>query len=234
MWEARRAQLYRRYAGGERKVEGQADDYAYFAAGLLELYQADFDGAWLAWAQQLMQAARERFYDDSDGLYFLAGRVGDPRLPARVKDSHDNVEPAPASIFAEAQLQLKLWSLTGEAAWREDAELSLRGHGADMERAPRALPYMLASLDAYLDPPAHIVIAGQRGDASTQAMLKVLRQGFHPGLAVLLAEPGQAGPSYAQGFKSEPGQAWAYVCQGFSCQAPVKDAAALAAALKGD
>jgi uncharacterized protein YyaL (SSP411 family) len=232
MWEPATGLLYRRYAGGERAVEGQADDYAYFAAGLIELYETDFDPAWLAWAQEILQAARRLFYDAGDGLYFLAGRVGDPRLPARVKDSHDNVEPAPASVFAE--LQLKLWALTGEDSWRQDAELTLRGHGADMERAPRALPTMLASLETYLDPPAHVVIAGQRGEASTQALLKVLRQGFHPGLAVLLAEPGQALPGYAQGFKSEPGQAWAYVCRGFSCQAPVKEAAALAAALKGD
>jgi uncharacterized protein YyaL (SSP411 family) len=232
MWEPNEGLLYRRFADGERKVEGQADDYTYMASGLLALYQADFNPAWLAWAETLMKAARTRFYDDSDGLYFLAGRTGDPRLPARVKDSHDNVEPAPASVAVENQLLL--WSLTGEDAWRADAERTLRGHGAAMERAPRALPYMLGDLDAFLNPPDHVVIAGKKGDASTQAMLKVLRREFRPGLAVLLAEPGQALPGYAQGFKSEPGQAWAYVCQGFSCQAPVKDAAALAAALKGD
>ena len=232
MWESSDQKLYRRYAGGERAVEGQADDYAYFAAGLLELYQTDFDPAWLNWSQELMHSARKQFYDESDGLYFLAGKVGDPRLPARVKDSHDNVEPAPASIYVEAQLWL--WSLTGETAWREDAERSLRGHGADMERAPRALPYLLGDMDAFLAPPLHVVIAGERHDASTQAMLKVLRQGFHPGMAVLLAEPGQSLPGYAKGFTSKAGEAWAYVCEGLSCKAPVKDVAALAAALKGN
>jgi uncharacterized protein YyaL (SSP411 family) len=231
MWEPKDALLYRRFAGGERAVEGQADDYAYFAAGLLELYQTDFDPAWLAWAQALLQSARKRFYDESDGLYFLAGHVGDPKLPARVKDSHDNVEPAPASVYAE--IQLWLWSLTGDEAWRKDAESTLQAYGADMGRAPRALPYMLGTLDAYLDPPAHVVIAGARADGATQAMLAVLRRGFHPGMAVLLAEPGQPLPGYAQGFRSEPGQAWAYVCQAFSCQAALKDAAGLAAALKG-
>ena len=232
MWESHEALLYRRYADGERKVEGQADDYAYLAAGLLELYQADFDPRWLQWSQELLRSAKTRFYDEKDGLYFLAGHVGDPRLPARVKDSHDNVEPAPPSIFAEAQL--KLWALTGDEAWRSQAEKTLKGHGADMERAPRALPYMIAVMGELLDPPAHVVIAGKRGEASTEALLKSLRQAFHPGLALLLAEEGQALPGYAQGFKMKAGQAQAYVCQGFSCKAPMEDAAALSAALQGD
>ena len=232
MWESNGALLYRRYADGERKVEGQADDYAYLAAGLVELYQADFDAQWLAWAEALMRSARRRFYDEKDGLYFLAGHVGDPRLPARVKDSHDNVEPAPASVFAGTQL--KLWALTGEDAWRADAERTLKGHGADMERAPRALPYMIAVVGELLDPPAHVVIAGRRGEASTEALLKPLRQGFYPGLALLLADEGRALPGYAQGFKMAQGKAQAYVCQGFVCKAPTGDPAALVGSLQGN
>jgi uncharacterized protein YyaL (SSP411 family) len=178
-----------------------------------------------------MHAARKGFYDERDGLYYLAGHVGDPRLPARVKDSHDNVEPAPASIFAETQL--KLWALTGEDAWRVDAEKTLKGHGADIERAPRALPYMIAVVAELLDPPAHVVIAGKRGEASTEALLQPLRQGFYPGLALLLAEEGRALPGYAQGFKMAGAQAQAYVCKGFTCQAPISDPAVLVATLKG-
>jgi uncharacterized protein YyaL (SSP411 family) len=219
MWEG--GVLYRRHAGGERAIEGQADDYAFLAQGLLSLYDSDFNPKWLETAIALMKAAREKFYDEGDGLYFVAGLTGDPLLPARVKDSHDNVEPAPASVMVENQL--KLWSLTGEESWRTDALRTLKGHGPDMDRAPRALPYMLASLDLALDPPAHVVIAGDPAAADTKALVAVLRKDFHPGLAVLLAAPGQAGPAYAQGFKTQGGKAAAYVCRAFACQAPVTD-----------
>jgi uncharacterized protein YyaL (SSP411 family) len=232
MWEPERGLLWRRWAAGERAVEGHADDYAYLALGLFELHQADLDPRWLKAAQALLEAARERFYDEKDGHYFLAGRIGDPRLPVRIKDSHDNVEPAPASVFSE--LQLRLWALTGEAQYREDAERTLKGMQPDLLRAPRALPRLAASLDLALSEPIHVVLAGKREGADTKALLKVLHTGFRPRLVVLLADPDsrEALPAYAQGFKLVDGKAAAYVCKGMACQAPVTTVEALAEQLK--
>ncbi|HTB22234.1 MAG TPA: thioredoxin domain-containing protein [bacterium] len=225
MWDPGRAGLWRRYAGGEAAVEGQADDYAFLAWGLLELHQATLEPRWLKACAELCAAARPRFFDESDGLYFCGGKSGDPLLPARVKDSHDNVEPAAASVFAD--LQLRLWGLGVEGPWRADAEMTLKGHLKDLFRSPRSLPFMAAALDRALSPPQRLVVAGDGSQARTQALLKVGRGRWLPGLDRLLVEPGRPLPDYPGGFALRQGLPAAYLCRDFTCRAPTTETAEL-------
>ncbi|MGH7442458.1 MAG: thioredoxin domain-containing protein [bacterium] len=222
LWDKDSSRLQRRYAGGEAALDGQADDYAFLAWGLLELHQATLEGRWLAACRDLLNAARTRFFDEQDGLYFSGGIKGDPRLPARVKDAHDNVEPAPASVFAE--LQLRLWGLGLGDDWRADAEKTLKGHLQDLKRAPRSLPFMAAALDRALSPPRRLVIAGRPSDPRAQALLAVGRDRWLPDLDRLWAGPGADYPLM-------DGRPAAYLCEGFSCKAPVSEPAVLKALL---
>jgi len=229
MWDPASGRLWRRYAAGEAAVEGQADDYAFLAWGLLELHQATLQPRWLAACEALLDAARPRFYDEADGLYFCGGKAGDPRLPARVKDSHDNVEPAPASVFAD--LQVRLWSLTGRAAWREDAERTLKGHLNELARAPRSLPFMAAALDRALSAPAHLVLAGDPADPRFQALARATQGAFLPLLDRLAADPGRPLPGWAAAFTLVDGRPAAYLCRDFACALPVTDPGALRSGL---
>jgi len=232
MWDPGTGRLWRRWAGGEAAIEGQADDYAFLAWGFLELHQATLDPAWLDAAQALLKAAKARFFDERDGSYFNGGLQGDARLPVRLKDSHDNVEPAPASVFVD--LQLRLWSLTGDAAWRADAERGLKACWADLARAPRSLAFMAGALDRLLRPGSHLVVCGPKDAPGTQALLAAARGGFHPDLDCLWTEAGAAPlPGGPGGFSLVDGKPAAYLCRGLACSAPLTDPAALAQALQG-
>jgi hypothetical protein len=226
MWDAGTGTLWRRYAGGERAVEGQADDYAFLAWGLLELHQATLEPRWLEACAAMMKAARPRFYDERDGQYFNGGIEGDARLPVRVKDAHDNVEPAPASVFAE--VQLRLWLLQGDEAWRADAERTLKGCQTALERSPRALVHMAGALDRWLQGGAHAVICARPGDPAAEALRQALEKGLHPHLDLQRVAPGEAVPGAPQGFALKDGQAAVYLCRDRSCQPPVSDPAVLA------
>jgi uncharacterized protein YyaL (SSP411 family) len=231
MWDPSSGRLWRRWAGGEAAIQGQADDYAFLAWGFLELHQATLDSSWLEAAQALLKAAKARFFDESDGSYFNAGLQGDARLPVRLKDSHDNVEPAPASVFVE--LQLRLWNLTGEAEWRTDAERGLKACYADLARAPRSLAVMAGALDRALRPGSHLVVCGPKGDAATLALLAAARRGYHPTLDLWWTEAGAAPlPGGAGGFSLVQGKPAAYLCQGLACSAPMTDPDALTQALQ--
>ncbi len=50
----REGRLYRSWTAGRVSVPGFCDDYAHLAYGLLELYETDFDPAWLEAARRLM------------------------------------------------------------------------------------------------------------------------------------------------------------------------------------
>lgn len=227
LWEPEAQRLWRRYAGGERAVQGHLDDYAFMAWGLLELYQADLNPRWLQASLQLTQAAYARFVDESDGLYFLAGREGDPHLPARVKESHDNVEPSAVSVLVD--LQLRLWALGGDASLRAAAERTLKAVLPDLQGSPRGHAFMVGVLDRALTPPLHVVLAGEPGSAGLKALQAALRSHFLPQLDVIAAKadgslplPGAAGS-----YTVKDGAATAYVCQGLACQPPVSSQAAL-------
>ena len=63
MGRRRRRTLLRRYRSGDAGVDGYAEDYAYLIFGLLELFQADGDPAWLEWAMTLQRRQDELFWD---------------------------------------------------------------------------------------------------------------------------------------------------------------------------
>ena len=63
LWDASSRTLRRRYRDGEVAIAGYAEDYAYLIWGLLELFQADADPAWLEWAVELQRRQDELFWD---------------------------------------------------------------------------------------------------------------------------------------------------------------------------
>ena len=70
LWNGATGTLLRRYRRGDAGVEGYAEDYAYLIYGLLELFQADGDPAWLEWALTLQRRQDELFWDPVDGGWF--------------------------------------------------------------------------------------------------------------------------------------------------------------------
>ncbi len=226
MWDAPSQQLWRRYAGGERAVAGQLDDYAFLAWGCFELYQADPQPRWLQASLALAQAAYVRFVDEADGLYFLAGREGDPHLPARLKESHDNVEPSAVSVLVD--LQLRLWALGGDASLRAAAERTLKALHPDMAKAPRGQAFLITALDRALSEPVHVVLAGRQAPGWDE-LRAALRGLFLPQLDIIAAaEDGSLPlPGAGDGYKLKDGSAAAYACAGLACQPPVSGKQAL-------
>jgi uncharacterized protein YyaL (SSP411 family) len=220
LWDAGDRRLLRRWAGGEAGVQGQLDDYAFLAWGCLELYQAGLDPRHLDACRALLAAAEERFGDE-DGLYFLAGREGDPHLPARLKDSHDNVEPSPVSVLVD--LQLRLWNLSGDAGLRGRAERTLKALYADMARSSRGQAFLVTALDRFLAPPVHVVLAGARDGEALSKLQKALNGLFLPRLDRILAGPDGTLPlpDSSDGYKLKDSCAAAYVCVGLACKEPV-------------
>ncbi len=225
LWDPASGALKRRYAQGQAAVEGMADDYAFLAWGLLELHQATFEPARLEACAALVRAARDRFVDPADGRVFAGGAAGDPLLPARVKDAHDNVEPAAASVLVE--LGLRLDNLGAGAEFRALAELILRAHVADLERAPRSLAFLASALDRHLAGPERLVVAGGRDDPRTRDLLRLGADRWLPCLDRLWVEPGRPAPDAPSGHALRDGRPTAYLCREKVCLEGVTDAARL-------
>src|SRR6185436_11415500 len=144
MWDASQRRLARTWRDGRVGGDGQLDDYAHLAYGLLDLYQATFDPAWLERAITLTEAGIERFWDETGGAFFESP-AGDPSIRVRMKDGFDGAEIAGNSIAA-ANL-LKLGVLLDRRDWRAKAERTLDYYARRLGEFSAAMPRMLAAFD---------------------------------------------------------------------------------------
>jgi len=212
---------------GNDDVLGIADDYAFLAQGLIDLYEADFDPAWLDWSAELTEEQIKRFYDKENGGFFMTAPDQDPHLLVRVKEDQDNVEPSASSVAALNLLRLSQYF--DRQDFQKEAEKTLKAFGTQMKESPRAMPQMLVALDFALTEPRQIVIAGTASAPDTQAMLKTLHAHFIPVKTVMLADGGPIQKHLAQkldflaGMRPIDGKATAYVCEHHVCKQPTAD-----------
>ena len=231
-----RGVLLRSYRDGPAAIDGFAADYAFLIQGLLDLYEADFDPAWLQWADQLQARQDELFWDQDGGGYF-ASSGKDPNVLIRAKESHDGAEPSENSVAA-LNLQ-RLGAMLDQPERRDKAEAILRTFAGAIKEAPTSAPLMLVALDGLLSKPAQIVIAGKPGAPDTLALLEVVRDHPRPHQVVLLAD-GAEGQKFlgehAEFYQSVApldGKATAYLCEDFVCQLPTSDPGKLKEMLAG-
>jgi uncharacterized protein YyaL (SSP411 family) len=217
--------------GRTATVAGMVDDYAFFANALLDLYETDFDAHWLVTARALADRMVADFHDAAAGGFFTTdGR--DASVIIRAKEEYDGAEPSGNSVAA--LLLLRLASFTGEAAYRDRAEGTLRLFRARLEEAPHAVPQLLCALDWALGPVREIVIAGPPDRADTRALLEVVGRRYLPNKVLLLADGGERQAALARwlpfvaALKPIDGRAAAYVCVNQTCRQPVTEPAELA------
>ena len=229
--EGRLSRLYRKGT-----VQGSAtlDDYAFFVAGLLDLYEASGEPEWAEAAAALQKAVDEHFWDEDGGGYFLTPDDGE-KLLAREKPAYDGAEPSGNSVAA---MNLLRWAeMTGEDRFRQRADELFKALGERIERAPTGLAELLLALDFRHAKPKEIVLVAA-GDQSELAPFRdVLRTKFRPHLVVLPVVEGEDLERQARTFPilegkyAVKGQATAYVCQAGTCKRPVTEAEAFAGQL---
>jgi uncharacterized protein YyaL (SSP411 family) len=221
--------LLRRYRGGEAAIPGFADDYAFFAQALLDLYEAAFDLRDLDLATELTRRQCELF-EDSEGGGFYSTAAGDPSLVMRMKEDYDGAEPSANSVTALNLVRLA--EFTGEEAFRSSAERLFRAFSPRLTTAGVTVPQMLAALDWFLHKPKQIVLAGAAGSAELAALAAEVHRRYLPGRVILMLDTEESRRALAArlpalaGMAANPGPAVAYVCEDFACRLPVSEPAA--------
>jgi hypothetical protein len=210
--------LLRRYRDGDAAIAGFLDDYAFFAEGLLDLYETEFQKRDLEMAIQLTAKLVELFSDAENGGFF-ATATGDANLVMRMKDDYDGAEPSGNSI---ALLNLlRIAHMTGDAKFEKAADDALNGMASRISQQPVAVPQMLVALEYARAAKRQVILAGDADEL--RAFLREIRSRFLPHTAVLLADAAPESAAYGK----LDGQATAYVCENFTCQLPTTDLAKL-------
>lgn len=226
--------LLHRYRGGEAAVDGMLEDYAFLAAGLLDLFEATGDPRWLEVASGLVDVLLRDFADEAGGFFQVAASS---QLIYRAKPSYDGAIPSGNSVAALALLRLA--ALTGRDALRERAEGTLKALSGQLAEAGPSLTLGLWAVDWLLGPTREVVIAGDPDAAGTRALWAEVDRRFLPRTVRVRRPAGEAGAlealiPFVGAQTARDGLPTAYVCRGFTCEAPVHTPAEVARLLDGD
>jgi hypothetical protein len=216
---ARGGGLLRSWRQGPGQTPGFLEDYAAVAGGLVDLYEAGFDPAWLRWAGELGQELTARFADPGQDGFF--GTVPSPDLLLRTQPIHDGAMPSGNTLAARALLRLD--QHLDRPDFREAALGVLRRAAPMLNQTPEIALGLVSVLDLALSP-MEIVIAGDPRAPETRALLAAARKPFLPNRAVSLAAADPQLPLHQGRASLQP---MAFVCRNRACAAPVTDPQAL-------
>ena len=212
---------------GEPRGEAFLDDYAFFIAGLIDLFEVTGEALWLERALQLSLVVREDLADDEAGGFFLTGSRHEA-LIAREKPAYDGVVPSGNSVMI--MNLLRLGALTEEPGYREQAERALAAFTPQLQAAPTALSEMLLAVDFLQESEKQVAIVAPQGNRqAAEELVQKLRRLFLPNCSLALvcegAELNRAGElvPFLRGKKASGARAVAYLCQNKSCGLPTSD-----------
>ena len=224
--------LMRCYRGDTARVPGFLDDYMALANAFVDIYECTFDMEWLDAAIQLAEEAIRLFWNEDEGLFYLAA-VSHGNPVVRAMPRFDNAEPSGNSM---ATLLLpRLAQFTGKADFEDKARRILEGHAGMMGKVPQALPVMLCAADFIIGPVTRITVVGEAVAGDTRALLHSAHAPFVPNRVVVLKEAdgrNRVPAAFQDPQAKVDGKATAYVCVGEQCGLPVTDPESLLAQLK--
>ena len=224
--------LLRTHRAGKSHLNAYLEDYSYFVASLINLYEATFTIEWLKEAERLNQIMIEQFWDEANGSFFFTSNNHET-LIVRSKTGYDGATPSGVSMAIHSLLRLD--RLLNRPDLREKVETTLDIYYQQIEHSPSGSAQMLCELDFLLSTPKEIAIAGQPESEDTQAALTAIHNRFVPNKVLALAsDEGDISDfmPLLEGKTQLDGKAAIYVCENYTCQAPTTDAEELASLLQ--
>ena len=219
--------LLRTHRAGKSHLNACLEDYSYFIAGLIELYQASFDPHWLREANRLNQIMISQFWDSQNGGFFFTGK-DHPELIVRSKSAYDGATPSGASMAVHVLLRLAI--LLNQPDLKEKAKITFSLYDHTMKTAPSGSAQMLCGVDFLIDAPKEIAIVGNPLNEQTQEILRNIHRRFVPNKVIALLNPNTEEKQEIEelipllaGKTSIDGKTTIYVCQNYACQLPTTD-----------
>ncbi len=217
-------QLYRSYKDGKAVHKAYLDDFAFFIAALLDLFEADPDPYWFESAVALEKIMSNHFEDKIDGGYFMTADNHE-QLIAREKPGVDGAVPSGNSVAAMSLL--RLYEFTANDAYRKRAVDTFASFSRLFESNPLGISEMLMALDYSLDSPKEVVIVSpKKKSQDNDKFLNAFRKIYLPNRILIQMEEGLHAEKLgmllpvAKGKTIVGGKSVAYICENGICRLP--------------
>lgn len=208
--------VYRSFKGKRSSTEGFLEDYAYVIQAYLNLYQANFNEAYLEKARDLTEYVLANFYDEQESYFFFTSQRAE-KLIARKKEIFDNVIPASNGVMVQNLYHLGI--ILDREDWKTQAAAMAEGLSHLITQEPNYMSnwgIVLTEIKAGL---AEVVFTGD----SFLHQKRAFRKTYQP-FTLLLGSNTRSTLPLLQG-KTETDQSLIYVCYDKTCQLPVQTVA---------
>ncbi|QMU62356.1 MAG: DUF255 domain-containing protein [Gammaproteobacteria bacterium] len=219
--------LFRSYKDGAHKHNAYLDDYAFYTAATLDLYEATHDIKWLNFAIDLDNTLSNHYEDDTNGGFFMTSDDHESLL-VREKPYFDGAEPSGNSVAALNLL--RLYEFTSNDSYRMRADKAFKSANQILTENPTALSEMILAVDYYLDNPKEIVIVTpQDKKQDAEHFIKKYRENYLPNKVLIVLSEGSEQSNVAnsiplvKGKIAMQGETTAYVCEQGTCKLPTSD-----------
>jgi uncharacterized protein YyaL (SSP411 family) len=223
------------YRQGPSDAQGYIDDYAFFQAAQLDLYESTFDVSYLKKAIYLEGEMTRLFWDAQAGGFFFTGndQKDQARLLARTKEAYDGVIPSGNSVAAMSDY--RLFQFTGKKEYRDRADTILQCFSKLLSQGGSNFAQMLQAFQFDFYGPAEILVVGPRDES--QKMIERLWKTYLPHKVLVYVQDSQIKEltsliPWVEGRPSQGGRTTVYVCRNYECQLPTTDEAAMLKLLK--
>lgn len=189
-------------------VYGFLDDYAYYAAAMLCLYESTSKSAYLERAKQIIDEAENQFADQDDGGYFLYG-TQNSSLITKPKETYDGALPSGNSVMAYCFVRLS--QLTQGNDYTEQTKSQLAFLSGEAKRYPAGYSMFQIALLFYLHPPKQITVV--LAEEEPEKVLSGLP--LYADVRIL--------PAPTEEYRLLNGKITYYVCENYTCLPPFNE-----------
>lgn len=163
-------QLYVSCRGNQCSVKGFLDEYAYYTAALIGLYEVTARSEYLNRAGEICKEAERQFADKSCSGYFLYG-TQNSSLITKPKETYDGALPSGNSVMAYCLV--RLCQMTEGEDYEQEAERQLAFLSANAEHYPAGYCLFLTALLLYLYPPQKITAVLSEEDRMEEILVRL-------------------------------------------------------------
>lgn len=221
--------LYLRWRKGESGIEGQLDDYAFYAWSLLELYDSTYDILYIKRAVEIARLMITLFYDEEKSGFYMYAKDSE-QLISRPKELYDGAIPSGNSV---AGLVLeRLAKLTADPIWMDYSVQQLTFLAGNNKDYPAAHTFSMLAMLKELYPSKELICVTSKNEVPDN--LSKIRADLHQlNVTVLVKtqtnekELSKIAPFTADYEISTEHEETYYLCENFSCKAPVHTLEAL-------
>lgn len=147
--------LYTSWRNGIHSDTAFLDDYAYYAAALIELYNSTLNSCYLKKAEQFCDEAIRLFYDNKHGGFYLI-KSDNTELFMNPKEVYDGAIPSGNSIMAYNIV--RLYHITENEKYLEFIKKQFEFLSSQASNYPAGYCMFLIAKILYENPPEHITI----------------------------------------------------------------------------